>query len=206
MHAQDISGKRRDLEQKLSIIERRMRQRRRSDIELDDSEDHPSSPHQNRKRRKLGGIQLGSVLVGNVNGLESDSETSENSPKSSARISGTKTASEEFDHGDGAATRDGAKRVVPDPARNESGRRKRSSAEHAPGSASVHFRGVSYNATTAEVQEYLARCGECPVRAVRWPNERSRNCGLVPTQTRSSFISNIPRLIRSYSPGISCLL
>ena len=194
MRAQDISGKRRDLEQKLSIIERRMRQRRRSDVDLDDSDEHPSSPLKNLKRRKLGGTQLGSVLV-NVDGLQSDSETNEHMRKLSPHNSGKKTGAEKFDQGDGAATKDGAKRVHPDPARNESGRRKRSSAEPAPGSASVHFRGVSYNATTAEVQEYLARCGECPVRAVRWPNERSKNCGSV--ALRIAFLSShLLRIIR----------
>jgi hypothetical protein len=57
---------------------------------------------------------------------------------------------------------------------------------------------VSYNATTAEVQEYLARCGECPVRAVRWPNERSKNCGLVLVLApRIAFLSShLLRIIR----------
>jgi hypothetical protein len=173
-----------------------MRQRRRSDIVSGDSGDQLPSPSQNHKRRKLGGTQLGSVLV-NIDGLDSDSEAKES--KSSTHLASKKTGSEPREHVDGAATRDGAKRVVhPDPARNESGRRKGQSAEHAPGSASVHFRGVSYNATTAEVQEYLARCGECPVRAVRWPNERSKNCGLVLVLApRIAFLSShLLRIIR----------
>jgi hypothetical protein len=145
-----------------------MKLRRRDEVDSDGSKgDDLDRPP--KKRSKVGGVQLGSVFV-NVDGLDSDREAdSGDSPRKPSRPAPNMIQ--------GGEAEPAPQEVHSAQDREDAVRGRRRSAEAVPGSTSVYFRGVSYNATTDEVQEYLAQCGECPVRAVRWPNERGRNCG-----------------------------
>ena len=145
-------------------------------MESEDSNDLNSN-QPSKKRIKGGGLQVGSVFV-NVEGLDSEesggkSRSGSQSLRSAKEI---KTEKAEPTHGVSRG-RDVVLQVSTAQDDKVKAGATHRSAQDATDCTSVHFRGISYNASTADVQVYLEQCGGCPVRAVRWPNSRDRNCG-----------------------------
>ena len=170
------------MEQKLASVDRRIKVRSRDERDVDASEES-SAGGQSRKRKKSGGVQLGSVFV-NVNDFENESEKIDDSPAKSPNMA-LQNSEKMLDDEDNEISSALDKRQRIEEVQNQTDRKRKGhgpehrAAKSVLGSSSVHFRGVSYNATTAEVKDFLGQCGNCPVLAIRWPNSRDKNCGSV---------------------------